>query len=170
MHSSLKDEKIGMILALSKKGMKLGVSGLCEDTQRVHQTETRTVRTAILKFKITCRTESFVEDLKQMGISSLFDERSDLSGMTGGVNKGLYVSQIIHKAVIDVNEHGSEAAAATGMMLRCMALPMMRPQVKVFTLNRPFYFSTDAGRQRPYSSAAILPIHCPQTKSHFLIF
>ena len=79
----------------------------------------------------------FVKNLKQMGIDS---ERSDMSGMTGGVNKGLYVSQIIHKAVIDVNEHGSEAAAATGMMLRCMALPMMRPQVKVFTLNRPFYF------------------------------
>ena len=51
-----------------------------------------------------------------MGISSLFDERSDMSGMTGGVNKGLYVSQIIHKAAIGINERGSEAAAATGVI------------------------------------------------------
>ena len=116
MHCSLNDREIGMILASCNEGMKLGVSGLCEDTQGVYQAETRTARTAIPKSKITCRIESFVEDLKQMGISSLFDERSDMSGMTGGVNKGLHVSQIIHKAVIEINERGSEAAAATGMI------------------------------------------------------
>ena len=113
---SLNDREIGMILASCKEGMKLGVSGLCEDTRSVYQAETQTVRTAILKFKITCRTESLVENLKQMGIGSLFDERSDTSGMTGGVNKGLYVSQIIHKAAIGINECGSEAAAATGVI------------------------------------------------------
>ena len=96
--------------------MKLGVSGLCEDTRSVSQAETQTARTAIPKSKINCSTESFVEDLKQMGISSFFDERSDMSGMTGGANKGLYVSQIIHKAAIEINERESEAAAATGMI------------------------------------------------------
>ena len=116
MHCSLNDREIGMILASCKEGMKLGVSGLCEDTRSVSQAETQTVRTAIPKSKITCRTESLVENLKQMGIGSLFDERSDMSGMTGGVNKGLYVSQIIHKAAIEINERGSEAAAATGMI------------------------------------------------------
>ena len=116
MHCSLNDREIGMILASCKEGMKLGVSGLCEDTRSVSQAETQTVRTAIPKSKITCRTESLVENLKQMGISSLFDERSDMSGMTGGVNKGLYVSQIIHKAAIGINECGSEAAAATGVI------------------------------------------------------
>ena len=135
-----KGEEIDMIFALPNEGMKLDASELHEAMKNVYQHGACTVRTTIPKFKITYKTESFTENLKQMGISSLFDERSDLSGMTGGVNKGLYVSQIIHKAVIDVNEHGSEAAAATGMMLRCMAMPMMRPQVKVFTLNRPFYF------------------------------
>ena len=93
--------------------MKLGVSGFCEDTRSVSQAETRTARTAIPKSKITCRTESFVKNLKQMGIDS---ERSDMSGMTGGANKGLYVSQIIHKAAIEINERESEAAAATGMI------------------------------------------------------
>ena len=54
-----------------------------------------------------------MKNLKQMGIDS---ERSDMSGMTGGANKGLYVSQIIHKAAIEINERESEAAAATGMI------------------------------------------------------
>ena len=105
-----------MILASCKEGMKLGVSGLCEDTRSVYQAETLAARTAIPKSTTTCRTESIVENLKQMGIGSLFDERSDMSGMTGGVNKGLYVSQITHKAAIEINECGSEAAAATGMI------------------------------------------------------
>ena len=116
MHCSLNDREIGMILASCKEGMKLGVSGLCEDTRSISQAEPRTVGTAIQKSKITCTTESLVENLKQMGISSLFDARSDMSGMTGGVNKGLYVSQITHKAAIEINERGSEAAAATGVI------------------------------------------------------
>ena len=115
MHCSLNDREIGMILASCKEGMKLGVSGLCEDTRSVSQAKPRTVGTAIPKSKITCRTESFVKNLKQMGIDS---ERSDMSGMTDGVNKGLYVSQIIHKTAIEINERGSEAAAATGMIWR----------------------------------------------------
>ena len=113
MHCSLNDREIGMILASCKEGMKLGVSGLCEDTRSVSQAETLAVRTAIPKSKITCRTESLVKNLKQMGIDS---ERSDMSGMTDGVNKGLYVSQIIHKTAIEINERESEAAAATGMI------------------------------------------------------
>ena len=117
MHCSLNDREIGMILASCKEGMKLGVSGLCEDTRSVSQAEKRTARTAIPKSKITCRTESFVEDLKQMGISSLWwKKRHEWDDC--GANKGLYVSQIIHKTAIEIDEHGSEAAAATRMIWR----------------------------------------------------
>ena len=66
-----------------------------------------------------------VDTLKQMGISDVFDEsRADLSGMSG--TKGLFVSNVFHKAFVEVNEEGSEAAAATAavVMLRAALIPV----------------------------------------------
>ena len=37
--------------------------------------------------------------------------------MTGGTNKGLFVSQVVQKAFVEVNEEGAEAAAATAAIL-----------------------------------------------------
>ena len=133
-------EEIDMVFALPNKEMLLDVSELYEGLKNVHRRGSCMVRVTIPKFKITYKNDSLTETLKLLGINSIFDERSDLSGMTGGVNKRLYISQIIHKAVIDVNERGTEAAAATGMMMMRMAMPRMPPQEKLFLLDRPFYF------------------------------
>lgn len=61
---------------------------------------------------------------------------ADFSGIPDGVNPGLFVSSVIQKAFIEVNEEGAEAAAATGavMMMRCM--PITIP----FVVDRPFYY------------------------------
>lgn len=48
-----------------------------------------------------------------MGLSPIFDETADLSGMLDSPEK-LCVSKIVQKAFIEVNEEGAEAAAATG--------------------------------------------------------
>ncbi|XP_051266158.1 leukocyte elastase inhibitor isoform X4 [Dicentrarchus labrax] len=73
--------------------------------------------------------------LVSMGMADAFDmAMSDFSGMSPA--NDLVLSKVIHKAFVEVNEEGTEAAAATGavMMLRCA----MRPAT--FIANHPFLF------------------------------
>ena len=56
--------------------------------------------------------------------------------MTGGTNKGLFVSQVVQKAFVEVNEDGAEAAAATAAIITVKSRPI-NPQ---FTCDRPFMF------------------------------
>ena len=74
--------------------------------------------------------------LQSLGIRDVFDVgKADLSGISG--NRDLFVSGVYHKAFLEVNEEGSEAAAATAavMMLRCM--PAMPVRI---TCDHPFMF------------------------------
>ncbi|XP_035301571.1 serine protease inhibitor A3N-like [Cricetulus griseus] len=71
--------------------------------------------------------------LPQLGIREVFSTLADLSGITG--DKNLMVSQVVHKAVLDVAETGTEAAAATGVSISFRSrkwLPM------TVYLDRPF--------------------------------
>ncbi|XP_038192902.1 serine protease inhibitor A3N-like [Arvicola amphibius] len=71
--------------------------------------------------------------LQQLGIKEIFSTQADLSGITGA--KDLSVSRVVHKAVLDVTETGTEAAAATGMRLMGSALILEPLEVH---FNRPF--------------------------------
>ena len=74
-----------------------------------------------------------------MGIDLPFDEeRADFSGITPEPT-GLSISKVVHQAVVELNEEGTEAAAATGvvMVTRMAAIP--REPVN-FICNRPFIF------------------------------
>lgn len=73
----------------------------------------RKVRVQMPKF--TMETEyDLVPELKELGINAAFGP-ADFSGIS---NTGLYIDQAIHKAFVDVNEVGTEAAAATGIAMR----------------------------------------------------
>ena len=70
-----------------------------------------------------------------MGIKDAFSlPPADFSGMTG--RKDLFVSHVLHKAFVDVNEEGTEAAAATAVGMRLTAVRIQ----PVFRADHPFVF------------------------------
>jgi serpin B len=78
---------------------------------------------------------SLEKTLARMGMPLAFSSDADFSGMTG--NRELFISAVVHKAYVDVNEEGTEAAAATGVVMRVTAAPAPPP---VFRADHPFLF------------------------------
>lgn len=66
------------------------------------------------KFKMTFEVE-LNEVLENLGMSSAFNGSADFSGMAD--RGGLYISAVVHKAFVEVNEEGTEAAAATAVVV-----------------------------------------------------
>ncbi|CAH1272144.1 SERPINB9 [Branchiostoma lanceolatum] len=75
------------------------------------------------------------DTLKKMGMAEAFSDAADFSGMSG--SKDLFISAVVHKAFVEVNEEGTEAAAATGVMMRARMMP--RPPTP-FIADHPFLF------------------------------
>lgn len=88
------------------------------------------------KFKTTSAF-SLKENLSAMGMPNAFSQKSaDFSGMNG--NNDLYISEVIHKAFVDVNEEGTEAAAATAVVMKLKG--GMVERIPVFRADHPFIF------------------------------
>jgi len=88
----------------------------------------------IPKFKF--ETKYFIaEDLKEMGMPTAFGSTADFSGMDG--TKALFIQNVVHQAFVEVNEEGTEAAAATGVV---MGITSARPITPVFRADHPFIF------------------------------
>ena len=79
---------------------------------------------------------SLANVLVSMGMTDAFSPpAADFSAMTG--KKDLFISAVIHKAYVHVNEEGTEAAAATGVAMR---LTSVAPRAVVFRAAHPFLF------------------------------
>jgi serpin B len=75
--------------------------------------------------------------LSTMGMPTSFSGKADFSGIDA--KNGLAISEVVHKAFVDVSEQGTEAAAATGITMRATAVRMPEPPV-VFRADHPFVF------------------------------
>ena len=94
-----------------------------------------TVILGLPKFTFT-RDFGLSDTLKTLGMPDAFDpNKADFSGMTG--RRDLYISDIIHKAFVAVDEKGTEAAAATAAIMQTTSALM--PDITL-TLDHPFIF------------------------------
>ena len=85
------------------------------------------------KFKMTSEF-SLSQQLQALGMKKAFGD-ADFSGMDG--TKRLYISAVLHKAFVEVNEEGTEAAAATAVVVRTRSARPMGPR---FRADHPFLF------------------------------
>ncbi len=90
--------------------------------------------------KFTAQSELELEEpLKDMGITDLFDvSRADLRNIGSAANDALYVSSVLHKTHLELDENGTRAAAATVVDVNGDSAPS--EDVKTVTLDRPFLY------------------------------
>ena len=97
--------------------------------------EEQRVKVYFPKFKI--ETKYFLKSvLDEMGMATCFTDQADFSGITG--QRDLLINEIIHQAFVEVDEKGTEAAAATGVVMDLTSVPS--EPIPVFRADRPFIF------------------------------
>ena len=99
----------------------------------------REVRVYLPRFKMTAEFK-LNDVLQALGMSDAFNEaRSNLSGITSA--EKLHISAVIHKAFVDVNEEGAEAAAATAVVPAPTSVPLPPTPPAIFRADHPFFFA-----------------------------
>jgi serpin B len=99
----------------------------------------RLVRVYLPKFEIESQF-SLSKVLKSMGMADAFSETTaDFSGIATA--QKLYISEVVHKAYVDVNEEGTEAAAATGVVIGVRSARPQPEEPVIFRADHPFVFA-----------------------------
>ncbi|MDX2146121.1 MAG: serpin family protein [Planctomycetota bacterium] len=108
----------------------------------------------IPKFKFETRLDC-ADMLKAMGARLAFDPNADFTRMTD--DRPAYISAVIHAANIAVDEVGTEAAAASAVLMElASAAPDVPPEPIIFAANRPFLFFITHGPNNAPIFAGIL--------------
>jgi len=136
------DERLSMLVVVPDSGTFAAFESALDGTALdaiIAGLTPQLVGLGLPRFKV--ETSQSLEDLLQaLGMTSAFiSGQADFSGMDGTQN--LYISKVIHKAFIDVGEKGTEAAAATAVVMNDLGIAL--PSLNVYA-NRPFlYFLCD---------------------------
>jgi serpin B len=121
-------------------GLEPDISGLLDGMSR------RQVVLALPRFRLETGF-GLIPPLERLGITSAFTGGADFTGIT--TEEQVYIGAVAHKAFIDVDEHGTEAAAATALTMTASALMRPPPRVEM-TVDRPFGFAIiDTGSGEP---------------------
>jgi serpin B len=130
--------ELSMVILLPKidqfKAFEAGLSG-DKITGIIKSLQNSQVELTLPKFKIESEI-GLSNALKELGMKDAFDPtKADFSGMDGA--KDLYISDVLHKAWVTVDENGTEAAAATGVIVGTTSMPI---DIKEMKIDHPFIF------------------------------
>lgn len=135
-------DEIEMRIVLPKEGVPLAaVEAQLADSwdDWATQAEFCQVDVQLPRFRLSWGPQDLRTALAALGIHDAFCEKADFSGMGAGVRPGMPLACVVHAAVVDVNEEGTRAAAATGVRV---GKSLVRPtNPLLFHANRPFLFA-----------------------------
>lgn len=125
---------LSMLIVLPKKSLSVVEEGL-NTSKIIEWRENLTPKTVHVYLpRFTFETKYFLKNnLAAMGMPTAFTTDADLSGIS---DEQLTIDEVIHQAFIEVNEEGTEAAAATAVIIKITALP----DAKIFRADHPFIF------------------------------
>jgi len=130
-----KGEKISMLILLPKDNLEDIQPLTIEKLKEWKSQMKKETLDEIYLPKFEFDTKYFMKEiLSDMGMPTAFEMDADFSGMDG--TKSLYIKEVIHQAYVKVDEKGTEAAAATGVV---MELTSIMPK-NIFRADHPFIF------------------------------
>jgi len=142
-------QRLGMVIVLPDGPLapvesRLGRDGLA---RLLAGLAARQVTLALPRFRVTSQF-SLAPALSALGMPLAFTSRADFTGITTA--ERVHISDVVHQAYLDVDEQGTEAAAATAVVIRAAARVMMPDPPVEMTVDRPFLFGiTELASGRP---------------------
>jgi serpin B len=136
-----KNRDLSMVILLPKEVGGLAKAEKTLTSDKLPETlaglRPREVQVFLPRFKMTAQFQ-LKSVLESMGMTLAFSAgQADFSGIS--TEEQLFISAVIHKAFVDVNEEGTEAAAATAVGIRVTSAPV-RDEPVVFKADHPFVF------------------------------
>lgn len=131
-----KEDKLSMLILLPKNDIssfeaEMSLEKLNDWKKEMNQTSLSNIYLPKFEFD----TKNYLsQDLNEMGMPSAFGDFADFSKMTTQAN--LFISNVIHQAYIKVDEEGTEAAAATVVIMDTKGMA----KSIVFKADKPFVF------------------------------
>ena len=135
-------DDLSMMILLPKEETTLStmIADLTEKTyyDLLDDMTQRNVDIYLPSFNVSTPQYKLSDMLINMGIKDAFTYDADFSGITGSPD--LFIKHVLHKAFVSVNEEGTEAAAATGVVMDFKAAPGAGSQQIVFDCDHPFLY------------------------------
>jgi len=130
MYVFLPEDKVPLAAMLTdQEFLNRGISGASAETAKL--------TLSMPRFRVEYGVKRLNQALTNLGMGVAFDPyAADLSGIGRVPGENLYIGFVDHKAFVDVNERGTEAAAATSVGIRVTSVPATIP----FDVDRPFLF------------------------------
>jgi serpin B len=137
-------DKIAMYIFLPNPGVSIdsfvaNLNQTVNDEYINNLTPTNNLVVELPKFKVEYGVKRLNNALQQLGMNIAFDpNNANFSGIASPKNANLYISFVDHEAIIEVNEEGTVAAAATAVGIGTAT--SLHDQPPSFIVNRPFFF------------------------------